>query len=74
MCTYIEDKLYIMGLNCELPPDLEAKALRQFDTLVSRGEILYEPPKTSIRWIQGFQVLIESLSAYMFGCKRAIAS
>lgn len=40
----------------DLPPDLEAKALKQFDILLSKGEILYEPSRTSIRWAQGFEV------------------
>ncbi|KAL9135548.1 MAG: hypothetical protein Q9175_003256 [Cornicularia normoerica] len=53
-----------MDFNYEIPPDLEAKALQQFDTSLSKGEILYEPPRTSVRWAQGFQVLIRRLRAH----------
>ena len=46
-----------MSISSDLPPDLEAIALRTFDNLVAKGEILYELPKTSVVWAQGFQVL-----------------
>ncbi|KAF6229721.1 hypothetical protein HO173_011368 [Letharia columbiana] len=44
-----------MDSNREIPPELEAIALRKFDSLVDRGEIQYERPKTSVVWAQGFQ-------------------
>ena len=54
-----------MCSSSDLPPDLEAIALKQFDTLLDQGQIFYEPPKTSIRWAQGFQVHIRFLRALM---------
>lgn len=41
----------------KIPPELEMIALRTFDKLVAKGEILYERPRTSVNWVQGFQVL-----------------
>ena len=46
-----------MDYNITLPPELEMVALRTFDNLVAKGEILYELPRTSVNWVQGFQVL-----------------
>ena len=46
-----------MDSNIAIPPELEMIALRTFDNLVAKGEILYEPPRTSVEWVQGFQVL-----------------
>ncbi|CAD6594002.1 MAG: hypothetical protein ASARMPRED_008333 [Alectoria sarmentosa] len=37
-----------MVCNSAFPLDLEATALRKFDSLVEKGEILYERPRTSI--------------------------
>ena len=61
MCQELLAKFLInsqmMDSNIAIPPELEMIALRTFDDLVAKGEILYEPPKTSIDWVQGFQVL-----------------
>ena len=46
-----------MDYTIAIPPELEMIALRMFDNLVAKGEILYEPLRTSINWVQGFQVL-----------------
>lgn len=52
-----------MYSNREIPPELEAIALRKFDSLVDKGEIQYERPKTSIVWAQGFEVLERCFTA-----------
>ena len=50
-----------MDSNIAIPPELEMIALQTFDNLVAKGEILYETPRTSVDWVQGFQVLEQSL-------------
>lgn len=47
--------------NNEGPSDLEATALLKFDSLVDKGEIFYEQPRTSVIWAQGFQVFEQLL-------------
>ena len=51
----------MMDSNIAIPPELEMIALRTFDNLVAKGEILYEPPTSSVDCVQGFQVLKQSL-------------
>ncbi len=46
-----------MDSSIGIPPELEATALRRFDSLVAKGEISYEQPRTSVISAQGLQVL-----------------
>ena len=65
----------IMDSNIAIPPELEMIALRTFDNLVAKGEILYEPPRTSVDWVQGFQVLKQPLyGRHLHRCSRALVN
>ncbi|KAL9582172.1 MAG: hypothetical protein Q9203_005607 [Teloschistes exilis] len=47
----------VIDLRVEIPGDLDEQALRTFDKLLEKGEILFEPPRTDIVNIDGIQVV-----------------